>query len=208
MITILFSTPQEASVFLKTYQNGRFDGIQEGEIQQDRQIRIGITGVGKIKATLRTEQIIRASKPSRILHIGTATKLNPKTNHLSLIGIEQVFEGDRMELTVPLYPRMPLEMPFKKMDTGTLVTQDHILKENKERVYWERLADVCDMEGYAIAYVSGLHGIPCHIVKVVLGEMKNTETEYKQTLKQAYQAISDFLLHVPNLSLLQLQPQG
>lgn len=202
MTTILFSTPQEASIFLKVYQNGRFDGIEEGEIQQDRHIQVGITGVGKIKATLRTEKFIQAIKPTKIVHIGTATKLNPKSEHLSLMGIEQVFEGDRMELTVPLYPRMPLEMPFSQLSSGTLVTQDHILKENKERVYWERLADVCDMEGYAIAYVSGLYGIPCHIIKVVLGEMKNTDTAYKQTLHQAYHNISDFLNNPNTLSLL------
>jgi nucleoside phosphorylase len=202
MIAILFSTPQEAAIYLRNYNNGRFEGISEGEHTYDDHLLIGITGTGKIKATLRTERLLQHIKPSCVLHIGTSTKLNPKLDSLAMVSIHQVFEGDRMELHVPMYPRMPLDCPFSKLPTGTLVTQDHILKENNEKVYWERLADVCDMEGYAIAYTAAASGIPCHIVKVAIGESKAGDVDFKRTLQDAYQIISDFLLKPSTLKAL------
>src|SRR5690606_20438374 len=105
----------------------------------------------------------------------------------------QVFEGDRIELAAPTYPRMPLEAPFEGLTTGTLVTQDHTIQGASEHTYWQRIADVIDMTGYAIAYVSAMHGVPCHIVKVVSGLIGREDAQLKRTLEQAHQSMSAWL---------------
>jgi nucleoside phosphorylase len=191
---ILFSTAKEASYFLENYRNGRFDGLEEGELTHDRDYLVAITGIGKIKATLRTERFLQQHKLERIIHAGTCAALNKELVSGTIVGIEQVFEGDRIELATPTYPRMPLSMPFKGVATGTLVTQDHFVDEEDERNYWQRIADVSDMEGYAIAYVAALHGTPLHIVKVVVGTVKGTDPAFKKTLQEAHHKIGDFLI--------------
>lgn len=202
MTGIFFSTVQEASVFLKAYEYGRFDGLSEGEFLEDGRIMVAVTGVGKIKATLRTERFIRAKRPNKLLHIGTSSKLNSNLETGTLLAIDQVFEGDRIELAMPVYPRMPLETPFTKLKTATLVSQDHAPKEAKDRVYWQRIADVSDMEGYPIAYVAASHGIPVHIVKVLIGDVKSDDATLKRILQTAYQQLSTFLLGAIQTNLI------
>ncbi|MBL7980030.1 MAG: hypothetical protein JNN12_16955 [Bacteroidetes Order II. Incertae sedis bacterium] len=192
MTAIIFSTQQEAQYFLKQYHAGRFDGLTEGQYDQDNNLIVAITGVGKIKATLRSEQIIKSTKPSKVLHIGTATKYNPQFENNEFIACTQVFEGDRSEFTMPIYPRLSLETPFKHLKEGILVTQEHVSKDPKDRVYWQKIADLSDMESYAIVFVAASNGVPCYVTKVAIGESKNVPI--KTVLQKGYQQISTFLL--------------
>ena len=200
MIAFLFSTEQEARPFLKTYERGRFDGLPEGEVVSDDHILVTIIGVGKIKAALRTERLLRSEKKiSRIVHPGTCTSLNDTFNLGTLVGASQVFEGDRIELSAPTYPRMPLEVPFK-VEKGTLVTQDHTPQEASEQSYWQRIADMSDMTGYAVAYVAATYGKPCNIVKVVTGFMYKEDAQLQQTLEKAHETLATFLIkEIPGL---------
>jgi nucleoside phosphorylase len=61
---------------------------------------------------------------------------------------------------------MPLELLPGLSHDGTLVSQDHTDDTSAEQAsYWERIADMRDDTGYAVAYVAAQHGVPCHIVK-------------------------------------------
>jgi nucleoside phosphorylase len=165
MLGIVFTTPYEASTFADLY-GARADGLEE-----DRPIQIGdavvaVTGPGKIKAALATERLLRAHDLDRLVHGGTCTALDDELEVGAVVGASFVLEGDRVELDAPVYPRMPLECPFDVDATGTLVSQDHTTGA-EEPSYWERLADVRDETGYAVAYVAAQHGVPCHVVKAV-----------------------------------------
>ncbi len=194
MTGIIFATEEEAKPFLHAYRRGRFEGLTEGETQHDDDVLISLTGSGKIKATLRTERLLQHYRLQRILHAGTCTSLSEDFNVGSLVAASQVFEGDRIELAAPTYPRMPLETPFADLSTATLVTQDHTIQPGSEHTYWQRIADVIDMTGYAIAYVSAMHGTPCQIVKVVSGRIGIDDNQLKRTLEQANQAMSNWLI--------------
>ncbi|MFK7844234.1 MAG: 5'-methylthioadenosine nucleosidase [Rhodothermales bacterium] len=199
MIAFLFATEQEARPFLKSYERGRFDGLPEGEVVSDDHILVAITGVGKIKAALRTERLLRSEKVKRIVHPGTCTSLNDTLALGTLVGASQVFEGDRIELSAPTYPRMPLEMPFK-IGKGTLVTQDHTPQAESEQSYWQRIADMSDMTGYAVAFVAATYGVQCNIIKAVTGYMYEEDSKLQQTLETAHGALTDFLIgELPNL---------
>lgn len=193
MTAFVFATEQEARAFLKQYERGRFDGLPEGEVASDDNILVTITGVGKIKAALRTERLLRSEKVRRVIHPGTCTSLNEEISVGSMVGASQVFEGDRIELSAPTYPRMPLEVPFE-IETGTLVTQDHTPQEETEQSYWQRIADLSDMTGYAVAYVAATYGVRCNIVKVVTGYMYKEDKQLQQTLETAYETMSGFLM--------------
>ncbi|MDX1545850.1 MAG: 5'-methylthioadenosine nucleosidase [Rhodothermales bacterium] len=194
MIGLVFSTEEEAAPFLSRYQRGRFEGLAEGEISHDDQVLVALTGTGKIKATLRTERMLRAHRVHRLLHPGTGTALADALETGALVAASQVFEGDRVTLARPTYPRMPLDVPFEALPTVTLVTQDHTVQGQEEHTYWQRIADVSDMSGYAVAYVAATHGVPCHIVKVITGRFGGEDPDFRKTLAGACDALATFLI--------------
>ena len=118
MTGIVFTTEEEALPFLQSYERGRFDGLQEGETYHDDDVLVSLTGVGKIKATLRTERLLQTYKPRRLIHVGTCTALNDELAVGTLVAASQVFEGDRIELAAPTYPRMPLDPFFEDPGSG------------------------------------------------------------------------------------------
>lgn len=194
MIGIVFASEEEAIPFLNRYQRGRFNGLMEGETLHDDTLLVSLTGTGKIKATLRTERLLQNFRPTRLLHAGTCTALQESLKVGIPVAASQVFEGDRVELATPSYPRMPLDVPFEDIPQATLVTQDHTVRGQEERSYWQRIADISDMSGYAVAYVAATHGVPCHIVKVVTGYFQGTDKDFRKTLASACETMADFLL--------------
>jgi nucleoside phosphorylase len=194
MLGIVFATEEEAYPFLKRYKRGRFDSLREGETMFDDDLVLCLTGIGKIKATLRTERMLQHHKPARLLHAGTCTALSERLQTGELVAVAQVFEGDRIELATPTYPRMPLETPFAGLAQGSLVTQDHLLKGSNEQGYWQRIADMSDMTGYAVAYVTATYGIPCHILKVVAGRMNQEDKQFRKTHATACETLAEFLV--------------
>lgn len=194
MIGIIFATKEEAAPFLKRYKRGRFDELREGETVYDDDLLVSLTGIGKIKATLRTERLLQEHRPTRLIHAGTCTAMNETHAVGTLVAASQVFEGDRIELAAPTYPRMPLEVPFDDLPQGVLVTQDHVIQGANEQSYWQRIADISDMTGYAVAYVAATYGIPCHIVKAVTGQLQTENKEFRKTLATACDALAEFLL--------------
>lgn len=163
---IIFATESEAHPFLQHYRDGALEGMTEGEPVQDDHVVVLITGPGKIKATLRTEQLLGRIRPDALLHAGSCHALREPFAPGMLVAAQLVVEGDRMDIPHPNYPRMPLEVPFTGISAGTLVSQDR-QAEPTEKALWHRLADVVDTTGYAVAYVAAMHGVPCQIVKLV-----------------------------------------
>lgn len=167
MFGIVFTTTGEAAPYIDEHANGRMDGLEVG-----RSVKIGghlvlVTGRGKINATLATERLLRQQDLEAIVHLGSATALDDELAPGTLVGATFVVEGDRIDLEAPTYPRMPLDCPVDLPVEGTLVSQDHTPEPEAEWSYWERLGDVRDSTGYAIAYVAAQHGTPCYTAKLV-----------------------------------------
>ncbi|ARA93517.1 MAG: 5'-methylthioadenosine nucleosidase [Bacteroidetes bacterium] len=201
MIGVVFATEEEAQPFLKHYERGRFDTVAEGETQHDDDLLVSIIGTGKIKATLRTERLLQRFRLKHLLHVGTCTALTDRFPVGSLVAVNQVLEGDRIELAAPSYPRMPLVVPFEDLNAGTLVTQDHTVRGQQEHSYWQRIADVSDMTGYAVAYVAATHGVPCSVVKAVAGQFQVQDEDVRKTREAAYATVARFLIdHLPVLT--------
>jgi nucleoside phosphorylase len=190
MLGILFTTTEEASSFVRQHTDGRFESLGEGSPIQVDDLLLAVTGTGKIKATLATERLLRDHDLDAVLHVGFCTALDEDLAR-EAVGASFVLEGDRVELDAPTYPRMPLECPFEVSAEGTLVSQDHTSDDAEERSYWERIADVRDETGYAVAYVAAQHGVPCHVVKVV--DRHTTDDAGAAPREDAVGAIATFL---------------
>lgn len=192
MLGIAFTTVEEAAPFVEQYADARPEELADGRHIRAGDVLVTVIGPGKIKAALRTERLLREYDLESLIHAGGCTALTEDLDPGTLVGAAFVLEGDRVDLEAPTYPRMPLEYPFEGVAEGTLVTQDHTNDEADERSYWERIADVRDTTGYAVAYVAAQHGTPCHILKVVTTRIDVDEPDPKETA-EAYRALAAFL---------------
>ncbi len=192
MLGIVFATPEEAAPFVEEHARGRVDELEEGRPLEAGKTLVTVTGPGKIKATLGTERFLQQQDLDLLIHAGGGTTLSDDFEPGTLVGATFVLEGDRVALDTPDYPRMPLELPFDLSTEGTLVSQDHIDDEDpEERGYWERIANVRDTTGYAVAYVAAQHGTPCHIVKGITDRVGSETNPTHQ--QNAYEEVAAFL---------------
>lgn len=194
MIAIVFASEEEARPFLNRYRRGRLGELREGDVVHDGRVLVACTGLGKIKAALRTERLLQTHEVDRLLHAGTCTALRDEYEVGQTVEVEQVLEGDRIELAAPNYPRMPVAPIGAELERVTLVSQDHILTGSDEQSYWQRIAAITDTTGYPIAYVSAMHGVPCHLAKVVTGYPDVEDESLHETLRDAHETIASFLV--------------
>lgn len=193
MTGIVYATAADAALFLKRYAQGRLAGLEEGETTQHDGLLVTITGIGKIKATLHTERLLQTYAVDRVLHVGTCTALHDALEAGTLVAASAVLEGDRISLSAPAYPRMPLTPP-DDLSTGTLVTHDHAISAEQENGYWQRLADFSDTTGYAVAYVAAQHGITCQVVQAVTSHLTQEQDDFQTMLATARERLADFVL--------------
>jgi nucleoside phosphorylase len=194
MTGLVFATIEEALPFLQRYERGRFDEMTEGDVLMDDRLIVTIIGSGKVKATLRTERFLQAHRPDVLLHVGLCIALKPEGKLADLISVSQVFEGDRIEMAAPTYPRIPLDTIDESLSEGILVTQDHLSREKAEQTYWQRIADYQDSTGYAVSYVAATHGVSCRIVKVVGGHADETKQDVRVARREAAEALGKYLV--------------
>lgn len=192
MTGLVFTSTDDATPFLERYARGRLTGIDEGEVIEHGPLCLTVTGIGKVKATLHTERLLQRHPIDRVLHVGMSTGLSDAVDAGTLMAARAVLEGDRVALSAPSYPQMPLPT-LDGLATGMLVTHDHAVQDDDEG-YWQRLADMSDTTGYAVAYVAAQHGIPCYIVKAVTGHLDASPKNFQQTLLAAREALADFIL--------------
>jgi nucleoside phosphorylase len=193
MLGIIFSTPNEAAPFVEKYAGGRFGELEEGSHLQTDAVVATVTGPGKIKATLGTERLLREHDIDVLVHAGGAVALTDEYDPATVVGAAFVLEGDRVKLDAPDYPRMPLTPPFDLSTEGTLVSQDHVREDTDDPSYWERIADMRDATGYAVAYVAAQHGTTCHIVKGITARADAEDDSPPADPRAAHEAVASFL---------------
>lgn len=193
MLGFLFATVAEATPFVHAFAENRVDRIQKGNYIHGGDTVVTVTGRGKINATLGTERLLGEYDLDALVHAGGAVSLSNEVEPGAILGATHVLEGDRVDLEDPSYPRMPLEVPFDSVGEGTLVTQDHPTSDPDARSYWERIAEIRDTTGYAVAFVAGQYGVPCHIVKGITGPVGNNVTQNESA--EVYRALTDVLVN-------------
>jgi nucleoside phosphorylase len=193
MLGVIFSTPNEAAPFVERYAGDRLGELEEGSHLQTEAVVATVVGPGKIKATLGTERLLHEHNIDTLVHAGGAVALTDELEVGTVVGAAFVLEGDRVELEAPDYPRMPLDPPFDLDTEGTLVSQDHVRADDADELsYWERIADMRDATGYAVAYVAAQHGTSCHIAKGITGHARE-DGDAAAGRREAHRAVAAFL---------------
>jgi len=192
MIGLVYTASADAAPFFKRFATGRLTGVEEGETARYGEVLVTVTGTGKVKATLYTERLLQQFNVEQVLHVGMGTGLDEAIEIGSLVAASAVLEGDRIALSAPSYPQMPLSTP-DALPTGRLVTHDHAISPETDEGYWQRLADMSDTTGYPVAYVAAQHGVPCQVVKAITGRLGHEQDDFQATLEAARHALTDFV---------------
>ncbi len=140
-----------------------------------------ITGVGKVNASLTTSYILNIMNPSEVINVGMCGSLKSKIHkpghvvlvkevfqhdvYIPLKGIQFEYLMDKIDLELPIRKRISeeeLEFNEVVLATGDLFLDNvELVKELSE------MADVVDMEGYAIARVCQIYSVKLKMYKVI-----------------------------------------
>ena len=138
---------------------------EEGEHMHDLGLPVLVSGPGKVRAAASTARALAEGRPSEVINLGTAAALKDGFEGIHVIGraVQHDFDGEAIfELTGEHFGA-PLEL-----GAGPgLATGDRFVADLKLRERLARVADLADMEGYAVAAVAKAVGVPVRLVKIV-----------------------------------------
>lgn len=131
-------------------------------LPQDKQIIV--TGIGLVAAATAVMEAAITTRPDRIVNIGTAGAL--ADGHSGVFEISHVVQHDfagtgmdaQKEFDLPVGGNLP---------TARLASGDHFVSSTAERNRIVKLAELVDMEGFAVAWVGERLGIPVTLLKQV-----------------------------------------
>lgn len=125
-----------------------------------------VTGVGKVCAASALSAVLARQRPSRLINLGTAGALRDDLHGTQVVGrlVQHDFNDEAVfGLTGQRYGA--------PIDLGTggavLASGDLFVDSGPERARLAALADLVDMEGYAVAKVAGDFGLDVTVVKQV-----------------------------------------
>lgn len=150
-----------------------------------------ILGVGKINATLKTNELINKFQPNEIINFGTAGALNK--NLRGIIECTKFYQRD-MDCRGLLDFKLG-ETPFDKINEIIISkrgyscgTGDNFVTEKIEMDL-----DVVDMESYAVAKVCIIKNVNFRCFKFISDNADNTaDNDWKENLKIASLKFEEF----------------
>ena len=125
-----------------------------------------VTGVGKVNAAIAVATILGEHSPSHVINVGTAGALREGISGTHVIG--RVIQHDLDDSALFSLAGLHFGEPIDLGPTGlTLATGDAFVSDSTTRDRLAVLADLVDMEGYAVARASLAAGVPVSLVKHV-----------------------------------------
>ena len=125
-----------------------------------------VTGAGKVNAAVAVATAINTTRPSEIINLGTAGGLKDHIHgtHLVSTVIEHDVDDDSIFAIAEVHCSLPINL---QRDGLILATGDRFIADASERQLLAVVADMVDMEGYAIAKAAAHAGLPLTMVKHV-----------------------------------------
>lgn len=183
-----------------------------------KNVVVAMCGVGKVFAALAAEAMILKFSPRLIVNTGVGGALNPSLRPLDIVfaeravqhdmdtsalgdpkglisGINRIyFEADSraIEILTELGAKMGVSVKC-----GTVATGDRFvsLGEDKNRIREEFSADVCEMEGAAIAHVAFVNETPFVIVRAISDSADgDASMDYSEFLPRAAKISTELTL--------------
>lgn len=124
-----------------------------------------LTGIGRINTVAALTEVLADVKPTSVINIGTAGSLGSASgvHRVGSVLLHDFSHSAVADLTGGVaYP------PITLADDGpVLATGDLFVEDSATRVRLAEIADLVDMEGYAVAWVARRHGVPVELIKLV-----------------------------------------
>ena len=133
------------------------------------QLPVLVTGAGKVNAAVAVATILGQSSPCEVINLGTAGALREDLlgTHVITRVTQHDLDDESLFDLVGLHFGQPVDLGGAGL---TLTTGDAFIADPLSRAQLAQLADLVDMEGYAIARAAMAADIPIRIVKRVSDE--------------------------------------
>jgi adenosylhomocysteine nucleosidase len=131
----------------------------------DDRLPVLVTGPGKVRAAAAVSALLAVQRPASVINIGTAGGLRDGLDGVHEIGtvLQHDFDDEGVFGMLGVHYGGPLELgPGPVLATGDRFVAGGALRDRLA----ER-ADLCDMEGYAVALAAREAGVPVRLVKLV-----------------------------------------
>lgn len=131
-----------------------------------------ITGIGTLNATIALAEVLaRGPRPAAVINIGTAGSL--VDGYAGVYEITEVIKHDFdtsaiEQITGRPFPNaLALQQSGGPLPTARLATGDSFINDSLRREKLARIAELVDMEGYAVAKTCQHFEIPVRLLKQV-----------------------------------------
>lgn len=144
--------------------------LEEEAAHLSDDVPVLITGIGKVNAaTSLALTLAQGERPTEVVNLGTAGALKP-----GWAGTHEVARVVQHDFDSELIGRLigrPVGDPIALSPSGAVVaTGDAFINSEADRLRLARIADLVDMEGYAIASVARRFNVPVRLIKHVSDE--------------------------------------
>jgi adenosylhomocysteine nucleosidase len=130
------------------------------------ELPILVTGAGKVNAAIAVSSILAEASPTRVVNLGTAGALHDGMAGTHVIGT--VVQHDLDDAALFALSGLHFGEPVQVAAEGLrLVTGDVFVSDAGTRARLAQIADLVDMEGYAVARAAVHAGVPVTLVKEV-----------------------------------------
>ena len=125
-----------------------------------------VTGAGKVNAAVGVATAINISRPRELINLGTAGGLKDDIHGTHLVST--VLEHDIDDASIHAIADVHCSLPINLSREGLiLATGDRFIATAEDRQLLAVVADMADMEGYAIAKAAAVAGVALTMVKHV-----------------------------------------
>lgn len=125
-----------------------------------------VTGAGKVNAAVAVATAINVARPRELINLGTAGGLKDDVSGTHLVST--VLEHDIDDAAIHAIAEVHCSLPINLSREGLiLATGDRFIANAEDRQLLAVVADMADMEGYAIAKAAAQAGIALTVVKHV-----------------------------------------
>lgn len=129
-----------------------------------------VTGVGKVRAAIAVSRLLASGTlPAQIVNVGTAGGLRPgvEGTHEVCRVLQHDYDGEAVLAVTGRADGPPLDLPVSSSAGLVLATGDRFVAGGPQRDRIAEIADLVDMEGYAVASAARAAGVPVRLVKHV-----------------------------------------
>lgn len=153
-----------------------------------------LTGVGKVNAASAVAATLATARPAYVVNLGTAGAVRPGWSGSHEVG--SVLQHDLDDAVLRMLTGRSFAAPIELAGTGpALATGDVFVSSDADRERLGAVADLVDMEGYAVAAAARRAGVPVRLVKHVSDEADDGAVRnWKESVDRCARALAAWVV--------------